>query len=79
MTVTMNQRLGLLPIELKLPSSGLLFFDDEFFKQKRGLRDMLSRDGPLTQIRILVSKRQDAARLASDNGVAICRRKDEAA
>src|SRR5262245_43408863 len=67
--MTMNQRLGVLSPELKIPTSGLLFFNDEFFEEKRRFGHVRCVGIP-DEVRILVPERQDTAWLAADDGIA---------
>src|SRR5687768_7163028 len=70
MAVTVNQGLCVLPIELKFPSAGGFFLDDEFFEKKGRLRN-IDCVRTINQVRILVPERQDATRFTTDNRIAV--------
>src|SRR5262249_17225928 len=69
-TVSMNQRLGFLPVKLQFPTARLLFFHDEFFEKKRCLRN-ISGVVVLYKVRVLVPERQNATGLTAYDGVAL--------
>ena len=70
MTMTMNQRFCLLPLEVQFPPAGLFFLDDEFFKQEGRVGD-IAHTVTFDEVRVLIPERQNTARLASHDGLAI--------
>src|SRR6202521_1111231 len=67
--MSVDESLGRLPFEFQLPTPGLLLFNNEFFEKERCFTDIC---GVVTfnEVRILVTEREDATRLTSNNGVA---------
>src|SRR5262249_50748442 len=69
MTMSMDERLRFLAIELKFPSPRLLFLHDEFLEKERRFRHICGVP-VFHKVGIFISECQDAARLASDNRIA---------